>query len=212
MQTKRIGNIILIQLSDMDSNIYLIDDMVIDTGTGFNFPRLYQIFKIYKKTFEDIKFIINTHAHFDHIGGNGFFPNAKIIMHKLDAPVLENGDSSTSYADFFGGQLKKRKVDMKVEEGFELNGLEVIHTPGHTPGSISLYNRKEKILFSGDLIFADGFGRTDLVGGNREDLMKSIEKIKGLEIEKLLPGHGEPVLKMVKERIEFLLKNEPEEV
>jgi glyoxylase-like metal-dependent hydrolase (beta-lactamase superfamily II) len=74
-----------------------------------------------------------------------------------------------------------------------VNGLElkVFHTPGHSPGSLSVYSPKQKVLFTGDLIFKNGIGRTDLPGGNSTLLKKSVERLRELEIEILLPGHGE---------------------
>jgi len=69
--------------------------------------------------------------------------------------------------------------------------LDVIHTPGHSPGSICLRWKEEKALFTGDVIFRDGLGRTDLPGGNGEELKQSIRRISRLEVEWLLPGHGD---------------------
>ena len=204
---KRIGNnIVLLKLSDSDSNIYIIDDVAIDSGTGFNFSRLYTLLKVLKKSVADIKQVINTHGHFDHIGGNGYFINAKVAIHENDADIIETGDIERSVADFFDGKLKPRTVDMKLKEGDVLNiggmELEVIHTPGHTPGSICLYNRKDGILFTGDTIFANGVGRTDLPGGDPNALRESIEKLKKLDVKIILPGHGEPVLENAKNVIE----------
>lgn len=203
----RIGNIILVRLSGSDSNIYLIGNTVVDAGTGLNFARLYEIFKVLKKDFENIKLVINTHAHFDHIGGNGYFLNAKIAIHESDANILETGNEEKSNAEFFNGKLRPRKVDLKLKDGQIINGLKVIHTPGHTPGSICLYNEKEKILFSGDTIFADGVGRTDLIGGSKEQLKNSLEKLAKLKMGKILPGHGEPVLKNGNKILESISKN-----
>ncbi len=204
---KRIGNnIVLLKLSDSDSNIYIIDDVAVDSGTGFNFSRLYTLLKVLKKSVADIKQVINTHGHFDHIGGNGYFINAKVAIHENDADIIETGDIERSVADFFDGKLKPRTVDMKLKEGDVLNiggmELEVIHTPGHTPGSICLYNRKDGILFTGDTIFANGVGRTDLPGGDPNALRESIEKLKKLDVKIILPGHGEPVLENAKNVIE----------
>jgi len=195
---KKIGDITLIHLSDLDSNIYVVGDTVIDTGTGLNFTRMMDMFKVMGKSMDDIKWVVNTHGHFDHIGGNGFFFNADIAIHEGDADVVENGDQELSFADFFDGKMKPHKVGKRLRDGDEIAGLKVIHTPGHSPGSICLYDGKNKILFSGDTVFSNGVERTDLPGGDEAQLKQSLEKIKALEIEKLLPGHGEPVLKDVK--------------
>jgi len=195
MGIKKLGNITMIQLSEMDSNIFVIGDTVIDSGTGFNFTRLYSVVKMLKIGFGDIKKVINTHAHFDHIGGNGYFLKADIAAHELDAEVIEKGDQEKSWADYFDGKLVPKPVKFKLKEGDKIDvggmELEVIHTPGHTPGSICLYDRKSKILFSGDTIFSDGIGRTDTPGGNEDDLFQSIDKVMQLDINTLLPGHGD---------------------
>jgi hydroxyacylglutathione hydrolase len=190
------SRITMISLSDLDSNIYLLDgETIIDSGTGSNFVRLYEIFKQMGLDFDNIKNIVNTHMHWDHIGGNGFFKNAKIHIHENDAGVLESGDAESSNSMYFNGNMRPMKVEKKLKEGDEILGFGVLHTPGHTRGSICLFDPKDKILVSGDTIFSDGVGRTDLPGGDEGDLNKSIEKLSKLEIETILPGHGEPVLK-----------------
>lgn len=203
----KIDDISLIQLSDVDSNIYLIGDTIIDSGTGFNFIRLHSALNMLKTDLDKIKQVINTHGHFDHIGGNGYFVNAKIAIHEKEAAVVENADAEKSNVNFFAGELKPRKVDRKLKEGdLVANGLKVLHTPGHSPGSICLYDEKRKILFSGDTVFSDGVGRTDLAGGDPDALSESLAKLSKLKIEKILPGHGEPVLKLGSKRLEFILK------
>ncbi len=207
---KKIGNVILIQLSDIDSNIYIFGDTVVDAGTGFNFTRLMTLLGTQKRSLGDFKQLVNTHAHFDHVGGNGYFVNAKVAIHEIEAPVLEKGDSELSQAKFFDGKLHPRPVDRRLKDGdkVKLNGVEfqVIHTPGHSPGSICLYNPGQKTLISGDTVFADGVGRTDVPGGDPDILAESLEKLAKLKVEKILPGHGEPVLKGGSKIIQDILK------
>ncbi|MBI2675652.1 MAG: MBL fold metallo-hydrolase [Candidatus Aenigmarchaeota archaeon] len=207
---KRIGDIILIQLSSSDSNIYLIGDTAIDSGTGFNFTRLRDILRILKRDLKDFRQVILTHAHFDHIGGHGFFLEAKASVHMDDAGVLERGDSEAAIADFFDGSLKARKPDILLKGGEKIKAgnmeLEVIHTPGHTPGSICLYDAKSATLFSGDIIFANSVGRTDTPGGDANAFAASMEKLRKLKIERLLPGHGDPVLSGAKKVLEAKLE------
>ena len=191
---KRVGDVILVQLSDIDSNIYVMDNFVIDAGTGFNFTRLMTVLGFAKKQLSDFEWVINTHGHFDHVGGNGYFINAKVAIHEAEAGIIEKGDDGLSMAGFFDGKLKPRPVGRKLKDGDVINGLKVIHTPGHSPGSICLYDEKRKLLFSGDTVFADGVGRTDLEGGDQQELVKSLEKILGLDVKTVLPGHG-PVVK-----------------
>ena len=90
--------------------------------------------------------------------------------------------SNTIEPDFFlkEGDISINNVDLKI-----------IHTPGHSPGSISLYLPEKKLLFTGDLVFKGGIGRTDLPGGNGSLLKESIKRLSELEFEWLLPGHGD---------------------
>lgn len=194
---RRFADIILIQLSDIDSNIYLLGDTAIDAGTGFNFTRLKTYLAALKLELESIKHVIDTHGHFDHIGGNGYFYEADVAIHEADAYIIEKGDAKAACADFFEGKLHAHPVDRKLTEGdvVKANGIElqVFHTPGHTPGSVCLYNKERQILFSGDTVFSDGVGRTDMHGGDDEALAGSMEKLAQLKVNKLFPGHGDPI-------------------
>jgi len=169
-----------------DSNIYVIEGektVVIDTGLGFD-PKI-------KEKIGEVDIIINTHAHIDHCGGNNYF-NAEILMHPEDIEEAMNGNFYGS-AEVFKHSIKfeASPIPSKIEVG-EFK-FKVIHTPGHTPGSICLYEKKKKILISGDTLFPHGsFGRDDL-GGNFSDLVNSLEKLSKVDFEWLLPGHGHPV-------------------
>ena len=97
----------------------------------------------------------------------------------------------------FNVELDAIVPDVLLTEGGLTVGdleLQVIHTPGHSPGSVVLYWPQERALFSGDLIFRGGVGRTDLPGGNGSALKQSIKRLTQLEIEWILPGHGDIVL------------------
>jgi glyoxylase-like metal-dependent hydrolase (beta-lactamase superfamily II) len=96
----------------------------------------------------------------------------------------------------FGIEIDEIRPDFLLKEGsLSLKGLEldIIHTPGHSPGSATLYWPREKALFTGDLIFKDGVGRTDLPGGDGSQLKDSIKGLKNLDVEWLLAGHGEVI-------------------
>jgi hydroxyacylglutathione hydrolase len=194
---KRIGDVVLIQLSSVDSNIYMAGDTVIDTGTGFNFTRLHTILRVLKKDFKSVKHVINTHGHFDHIGGNGYFLAADLAIHQADAPIIEDAHIERSWADYFDGKLKPRKVDRKLKEGDMVQAgplnLRVLHTPGHSPGSICLHDESKGVLFSGDAVFSDGVGRTDGVGCSEADMVRTLDRLSQLSFKTLLPGHGEAV-------------------
>ncbi len=136
--------------------------------------------------------IINTHGHFDHIGANHLF-NLSVYIHKDDFEFLKDPEKNLS--SFFSvPYVSKNDNIITVEEKdvIKIGKLyfEVIHTPGHTPGSICL--KIENILFTGDTIFADGIGRTDFPEGDEERLIKSIkEKILPLPDDFIIyPGHG----------------------
>ncbi len=194
---KRIGDIVLLQISGTDSNIYVIGDTAIDSGTGLNFTRMYQLLKMANIDPKAIKTVVNTHAHYDHVGGNGYFLNAKTAMHEADAPALESADAEMCMVEFFDGKLKPRKVDAKLKAGDRLSmgayNFEVLHTPGHTPGSICLFDAAKKILISGDTVFSDNIGRIDLPGGDADAMQQSLINLARLKVSKILPGHGEPV-------------------
>ncbi|MDI6826453.1 MAG: MBL fold metallo-hydrolase [Candidatus Aenigmarchaeota archaeon] len=145
---------------------------------------------------EDLEYIILTHFHADHTIATPIIKketNAKVLIHELDA-------------EFLGF-----KPDRTLKEDEILNlgdcKLKVIHTPGHTPGSICLYEEKSKSLFSGDTIFPDGgVGRTDLIGGNTQQLIESIKHLCKLDVKVLYPGHGEVTDKNVNGQIKRSLE------
>lgn len=139
----------------------------------------------------NIKRIINTHGHGDHISSNGKF-KAPIYIHKLDADFLGNAKLNLSAS--FGLAIKSPSANHLLEDGdiIKIGGFElkVLHTPGHTPGSISLLS--DGVVFSGDTLFMGGIGRTDFVYGSEEKLINSIkEKLFVLDEETVVyPGHG----------------------
>jgi len=136
--------------------------------------------------------IINTHGHFDHIGANHSF-NLPVYIHKDDFELLSDPEKNLS--SFFSVPYVYKNNVFTVKENDVIKigklNLEVIHTHGHTPGSICL--KIDSILFTGDTIFADGIGRTDFPEGDEEKLIKSIRtKILTLPDEIIIfPGHGE---------------------
>ena len=143
---------------------------------------------------EKIKYIVNTHCHADHAGGNREMKersNAQIVVHKDDAERLAN--PSQLALTIFQCEASP-PADMTVEEGdrieFGRHFLEVIHTPGHTPGGMCLYTNG--YIFTGDTLFVGGIGRTDLPGGSMSQLLLSIKtKLLTLPEETLIfPGHN----------------------
>jgi len=192
--------ILLMNGVGFESNMYLIDkEVLVDTGTGLFFPQIRENLINLGIDPKKIKLIVNTHCHFDHVGGDKSFRdlcNAEIAIHESDARALEEGDNDLTLATMFGKKMKSITVDRRLKERDKIKTsnfcFEVIHTPGHTPGSICLYESKKKILISGDTLFSDGIGRSDLPGGDSDLLRESLKKLSKLKITYLLPGHGMP--------------------
>ncbi len=153
--------------------------------------------RIYSEATErgyNIIYIVNTHSHVDHIIGNRRMKEltgAEIVIHENEAYSLVN--QSTYMLSMFGGEPSP-PADVTVREGDYITigktSLRVIHTPGHSPGSISLYHNG--IVFTGDTLFVGGVGRTDLEGGSWETLVSSIhKKLFTLPDETIVaPGHN----------------------
>jgi|Deesub1362A_J573_1020465.scaffolds.fasta_scaffold00053_125 glyoxylase-like metal-dependent hydrolase (beta-lactamase superfamily II) len=160
---------------------------------------------------KEIKYIFLTHSHFDHASAVSDWKewfNPKIVMHEAEYSLLK----AQGFASImFGVKFRPFEPDILVSggENFELGevSLEVIHTPGHSPGSICLYEKSRKWLFSGDTVFPNGsFGRVDLPGGSSSQLIRSIEMLSKLDIENLYPGHEDEVAGNAKEHIMRSLK------
>ena len=142
--------------------------------------------------------IINTHGHIDHIGCNDKF-GVPVYIHRMDSAMLK--DPKLNLSNFLQPTSYHMQFQVKVmedKEKIELGQvqLEVMHTPGHTPGGICLLLKKpqNKILFSGDTLFYQGVGRTDFPGADEGQLIKSIkEKLFKLPEDTVIyPGHGMP--------------------
>lgn len=141
--------------------------------------------------------IVNTHGHFDHVGGNRQLKEvtgAELLIHPADEPMLAK---VASVAGMYGLQAENSPApDRLLEDGMLLSfgkqQLRVIHTPGHTPGGCCLYLELEQKLISGDTLFADGVGRTDLPGGSHVQLVDSIRtRLFTLPPQvQVWPGHG----------------------
>lgn len=139
--------------------------------------------------------IINTHGHADHCGGNKFLMerySIPILMHEADMEILRSFENKFIFPLMKGNPSPDPERFLIDEELIDFGGasLKIIHTPGHTPGSICIF--ADGILFSGDLIFSGSVGRTDLPGGSWSQLINSIRnKILVLPDDTLiLPGHG----------------------
>jgi len=143
-----------------------------------------------------IKYVVNTHAHFDHVGANRAVleaTGATLVVHPDEVPILKAGGG----AQWFGFQADPSpEPGLLVRDGDALHvgqlNFQVMHAPGHSPGHIMLHEADEKVLFDGDVLFHQGIGRSDLPGGSHATLMQSIhEKIFTLPDETVVySGHG----------------------
>lgn len=181
----------------LETNCYIVGDpasgegLVIDPGDEFS-----RIAAAIDSSGLKIKYIINTHGHHDHIGADMQIKadyGSQLLIHRDDAPMLADPLLNLSFKKN-RMEIEGLKADRILEEGDVLSvgaiKLEVIHTPGHTPGCICLLGNG--YIFTGDTLFAGSVGRTDLPGGNFENLKRSIEeKLKPLpDSLKVYPGHG----------------------
>ncbi len=143
---------------------------------------------------EDMDLVLVSHFHPDHIEGAKLFKEKGIpfAVHHMDWETM------TSLGRHMGAGVNTSswEPDFFLEEG-DLQvkdlSLQIIHTPGHSPGSVSIYWPGKKVLATGDVLFRDGLGRTDLPGGSGSVLKESIRKLSTYDVELLLPGHGDAV-------------------
>ena len=176
-------------------NTYLIDGptrILVDPGHREHFEHVRKGLENLDLDLNDLGIIICTHAHPDHIEAVQLFKDmpALVAMHEKEWQNLKNMENHITAMGF---DLSSVAPDFLLKEGdLSINGidLKVLHTPGHSPGGISLYYPTRKALFTGDLIFKDGIGRTDLPGGDGPLLKESISRLAVLETEWVLPGHG----------------------
>jgi len=197
--------IIKLTTSPYDANAYLVKrSILVDVGMDA-VSILSQLEKLIE--LKELKTIILTHCHYDHTGGAGEVAKitcAKIAIHQDDAPLLSSARSTA--AALFGQKAPVFEPDILLKGGEVFGGFKVIHTPGHTPGGICLYDPVSKVLFSGDTVFQGGsFGRTDLYGGNAKKLIGSIRKLTELDVSIMYPGHGDAVAGDANEQIRLSL-------
>ncbi len=192
-------HLLQIPLGPMGANAYIVskeeeqaEAFIIDPGDEFH-----KINRILKEKRLELVGILLTHGHFDHIGAAEALrkeTGAKLYVLKEERETLENPvrNLTSSYEVGYG---VKADVFLKDKEKLTLAGidLEVIHTPGHTPGGACFYLEKEKLLFSGDTLFHTSVGRSDFPGGSAATLVRSIkERLLCLpEDTKVYPGHME---------------------
>lgn len=182
---------------DYDSNIYLITGdhpILVDAGTGFDSADIIRRIEHHSSHLPEA--IVATHCHFDHIGGLRDMVDAfgcRVYAGARDACFIRNPDPAFNASRMFGGSV--RAVDVAdLHDGQTVSTGEhmfrVIDTPGHTSGSICLFEESTGLLLSGDTLFANGYGRTDMPGGSMDDMRRSLGILSNIDIKGLFPGHG----------------------
>ena len=181
-----------------DTNCYIVFDqdsketMVVDPAGDVD--RIVDMINILKG---NLKYIFLTHCHGDHIGGVTELKNimgGKILIHRYDAEGLN--DPKINLTEFLDGFTEiELEADSRIDDGDLLHigemEFKVIHTPGHTKGGVSLYQKEQKLLFSGDTLFRGTWGRTDLPTSDFKQIMESITKKLMILPEDTIvyPGH-----------------------
>lgn len=175
------------------SNEAAADCLVVDPGLGAG-----ELTKFIRDHKLNPVAVVLTHGHIDHIAGvaalRESYPDIKLYIHELDAEMLTEPGANLS--GMTGRAFTTEPADICLEDGscVEQAGvkLQVLHTPGHTPGGICLYSREEAIVFTDDTLFAESIGRTDFPGGSMSQLVKCIKQelcvLPGETI--VYPGHG----------------------
>jgi glyoxylase-like metal-dependent hydrolase (beta-lactamase superfamily II) len=177
------------------TNLYVLGDeasreaIAIDTAT----PCVEWVTATLAERGWTLKLIVSTHRHWDHIGDNAAVADAtgaQIAVHVLDRHGLEN--PAPSMAPF---PIPPSIPAVDLAEGSRIRfgeiDLEVLHTPGHTEGSVCLLASRESLLFTGDTLFAGSWGRTDLPGGSDDQMVESLTRLSTLADDlRVLPGHG----------------------
>jgi glyoxylase-like metal-dependent hydrolase (beta-lactamase superfamily II) len=195
-------------------NTFIFKDKIctlIDPGYEWNLNNL--LYAMEKDGFKvrDIDLIVNTHTHPDHCEANQALVDmsgAKIAVHKMEDEYLRG--KGLDFYRILRMKPPSFRVDFHLADKLSLGNteLKILHTPGHSPGSISLYWQQQKVLICGDLVFLGGVGRVDFPGGDAELLKRSIKELSKLEIEYILPGHGEIIKGKVnvKRNFDYCLK------
>ncbi len=189
--------ILRLPIGALQANAYLLFDReggeaaIVDPG-GDPVP----LFREIERRRLTVRYVLNTHAHFDHIAANAIvkqrYPQALLMLHRADFPLLAEGGGAAWFDLMY---VPSPPADHALEDGERLRVgalvVEALHTPGHTPGSLCFYLPEEGMLLSGDTLFRGAVGRTDLPGGDEVQLRASLRRLSHLPPETVVyPGHG----------------------
>ncbi len=195
-------NIKLFDTGLLDSNTYVVwgeskNALIVDCGV-----RTSEVLSFVKENNITVKHIVLTHGHYDHVDHIGeyldTFKDATAYCHREDLKVLLDPEANVSRlftrekrAYSYNYTFLSEGDTLTIDDGLS---FKVLNLPGHTPGSICLYNENEGVLFTGDVVSSGGWGRTDFLYGSPEDMNASLSRIYKLDkLTKVYPGHYEPV-------------------
>ena len=210
------------------SRVYLIEDKklaMVDSGPPWGARKVVSYIRSIGRNPEDLEFILMTHSHPDH--ASGALPlikrtGARLLAHPGDTQTLPTKEVCLSYLGLLGGLkvalpfLRGAPVTQTLEEGLFLpilEGVRVLHTPGHTPGSVCYLLESRGVMFSGDTVFSNGQTLSRSVPfprSNRSDYRQSLRRLATLEFDALCGGHGKPLLTGASDKLRALLAAQPE--
>jgi len=177
--------------NENNCNSFFVDGakkILIDPGHRHLFQHVKSGLAQIETTPEQIDVVLVTHGHPDHLEMVGSFgPSTRWAMSRIDYEFVMKYIGSRT--DFPAPAFFLQEGDLTLGDKI----FQAILTPGHSPGSISLYWPEKKVLFTGDVVFSQSIGRTDLPGGSGKQLKESISRLAELDVEVLCPGHGEVV-------------------
>ncbi|MCX5900300.1 MAG: MBL fold metallo-hydrolase [Proteobacteria bacterium] len=186
--------------------------ILVDPGLKRHVPDILSQMKRDGLNPEDIKLIMTTHSHPDHLDGVAHFIDSDIqmTMHRVEEKFLKT--VGLEFFRMFGLEQPKYRVDFYANEGdLTVAGikLKIILAPGHSPGSICIHWPEKETIITGDVVFCGSIGRTDFPGGSSPTLKKSIESISLIDAAYLLPGHNEIIegKEEIKSNFEFIRRS-----
>ena len=180
--------VVALALGNLSTNCYIVHN---ENGTFVIDPACdaHKILSAVTENGWQVDAVVFTHGHYDHIGAADELGVERVYVHAEDEKLYRQPEFNLSV--HFGARFSGAKECVLLKDGDAFMGFTVLHTPGHTPGGICLYNKEENALFSGDTLFCRGYGRTDFPGGSMLKLRESLLKLLELPEEtRVFPGHG----------------------